>query len=252
MFGIGYYYFEHSSKFASNRVSRVYRNQVTKLMEEAKGNFAVSSTLSDHLRKEFKKEVGVVPNFVDTEFFRPASGRKLYDFINIAFMTPNKNQALLLEAFRLVVTEKGGSRLVIVGSGPEENRLKAMAQRLGIRDNVLFTGALPRKRVAEFLAMSRVLVITSGYETFGVVGIEAMSCGVPVLSSRCGGPETYIREGVGMFFDSSANDLARKMREIVEGKYSPETIREYVSGKYSIRAVATTVVRILAGEVQSL
>lgn len=252
LFDISYFYFEHSSKFASNRISRVYRKQVDKLMKESRGSFAVSSTLSDYLRREYKNDVGVVPNFVDTDFFRPTSDRKQFDFVNIAFMTPNKNQALLLEAFGLVLIEKNDSRLVIIGSGPEEARLKVLADKLGIQENVVFAGALPRKRVAKYISMSRVLVITSRYETFGVVGIEAMSCGVPVLSSRCGGPETYIKDGVGMFFDSSVDDLAMKMKEIIGRSYSAEKIREYVAENYSIKAVATAVVRILAGEGESL
>lgn len=248
LFGVEYYYFEHSSKFASDRVSKVYQKQVSKLLRGSTGNFAVSSTLADHLRVRFKHEVGVVPNFVDTDFFKLKSEPKEYDFINIAFMTPNKNQSQLLHAFSLVLQGRLDLKLVIIGSGPEEVGLKNLAERLGIKENVVFAGALPRGRVAEFLSRSRVLVITSRYETFGVVGIEAMSCGIPVLSSRCGGPETYITDDVGMFFDSSVDDLAMKMKEILEGNYSPEAIREFVFRNYSINAVATNVVRILLGE----
>ena len=96
--------------------------------------------------------------------------------------------------------------LTVIGDGPEEARLRELARTLGTEDSVTFTGRLERSAMAELYKESDAFVLASRSETFGVVLIEALSAGLPVITARSGGPEDFVDDSNGLLVP--ADDIA--------------------------------------------
>jgi D-inositol-3-phosphate glycosyltransferase len=113
-------------------------------------------------------------------------------------MQPLKGLDLLLEALALL-SDRHGYQLLAVGGNlegdPELSRLHALATRLGVADRVSFLGAQPQQRLSLYYSAADVCVVPSHYESFGLVAMEALACGTPVIASRVGGLPTVIRDG---------------------------------------------------------
>ncbi len=86
-------------------------------------------------------------------------------------------------------------RLLIAGTGPLEERLRRLAQQLGIDDRVEFLGAVPHDRVLQLMAGSRLVLVPSHWEAFGMVCLEAMICGKAIVGSSNGGIAEIVIEG---------------------------------------------------------
>ena len=95
------------------------------------------------------------------------------------------------------VAERLDARLVLVGDGPEFGRTQALVDELGIADRVRFVGVVDE--VASLLAGADLLLLPSETESFGLVALEAMASGVPVVASRVGGLPEVVEHGVSGF-----------------------------------------------------
>lgn len=134
---------------------------------------------------------GLNPIDVDTESSRPVVREQLgipddaFVIGNVGRLVDQKNQALLLRAFRKVVDCRPDSRLVMVGGGPLEDDLHRLAGELGISDRTIFTGW--RRDVPELLSAFDVFALSSDYEGLGIVILEAMFVGLPTVATAVAG-----------------------------------------------------------------
>lgn len=211
-----------------------------KLMHEVLDNanqvIAVSHALKKGLSRYMihpRNQVCVIPNFIDTDEFAPLSKpapKDLFTFTTIAHLMRSKNIDVLLHAFHLLLKKDPGNRLKIGGNGPERDFLEKKAKDLGIASRVEFLGKLNRQQVKETLSTSHAFVLPSRYETFGVVLIEALSMGLPVIGTYSGGPEDIIAPEVGTLVPpDDAGALMQGMLSI-KHKYStyiPADSRQY-------------------------
>ncbi|MCB9805876.1 glycosyltransferase [Candidatus Nomurabacteria bacterium] len=134
-------------------------------------------------------------------------------FVNVARLTHQKNHNLIIEAFSEFLKKDSDSYLLIVGGGGLETKLKDLTKDLKINDNVIFFGS--QSNVIPYLAMSDIFISTSLIEGFGISHIEAMACGLPVLSTKTAGPDKFIREGQNGFFISyDVNNIVQTMADI--------------------------------------
>jgi D-inositol-3-phosphate glycosyltransferase len=106
---------------------------------------------------------------------------------------------VLLRSFALLPVE---ARLVVVGGRPasmhearEISRLEQLAVRLGVSERVTFVGAVSHDRLPLYYAAADVTVMPSSYESFGLVAVESLACGRPVVATRIGGLRTIVRDG---------------------------------------------------------
>jgi len=173
-----------------------------------------------------RKDFGVVPIPTDTEFFTPAAVPQNLPVIGFAgrLDDPRKNPELLFQALA-VVRARGGEAVLRV-TGEKTAWLEQLAHESGVIDHV------------EFYRSLRVFVLTSFQEGLAIVGIEAMACGVPVVSTRCGGPEAYIRNGEnGFLTDFDPYEIAEKIEQALIGSPSYEKMslaaRSDVAGSYA-------------------
>lgn len=112
-------------------------------------------------------------------------------------LTAIKGVECLLQAFKEILLQRPSARLVITGGGPDGDDFRTMASELKLDNTVTFTGKVAREEVARLCATSKLLVVPSIWpEPFGLVALEAMASGMPVVASRAGGLQEVVSDGV--------------------------------------------------------
>lgn len=136
-----------------------------------------------------------VPNGVDIEHFKPSSDCKKKNIITFAGrLDYMKGIHVLLEAFKMLKQKEGDILLHIIGDGPDKKKLLLMAEKLGIKDFVVFYGEV--HDISPLLRESAVFVLPSLSEGLSNVVLEAMACGLPVVATKVGGNGDIIKDGV--------------------------------------------------------
>lgn len=206
-FDIPFVLSEHSSAFSRDLYASWQLKLAAKAVAGARCCIAVSPALGKELSEIMQNRFGLVrpwrcvPNVVADRFALRAaedcSGRPLR-FLNLAMMNANKGQVNLLDALGDLIENGVDAELWIGGDGPLRPKLQARAEALKISERVYFLGLVPPNEVPELLRKVDIMVISSRYETFGVVAAEALMSGMPVISTRCGGPESIVGDGDGI------------------------------------------------------
>lgn len=168
----------------------------------------VSQTLGDLARSlgVDGDRVRVVENGIDTTVFRPgdraaararvglpAEGRVL---LGIGHFVPNKGYGHALEAFASLVAAHPDLRLVLIGHGPDEERLRAQIAELGIADRVILPGVQPHEAIADWQRACDLFVHSSLSEGRPNVVLEAQACGLPAVATDVGGTREVVLDGV--------------------------------------------------------
>lgn len=135
----------------------------------------------------------VVPNVIDTRLFQPGDEAR-EGLLAVGLHYEAKGFDVLLDALAQLPEE----RLRLAGDGPLRDALIAQASRLGLGDRVEFLGTLPKAAVAERMRRARLVVVPSRFETSGVVAIEALASGAPVVASRVGALPELLEHGGGI------------------------------------------------------
>jgi N-acetyl-alpha-D-glucosaminyl L-malate synthase BshA len=166
------------------------------------------TAVSNYLRRETLARfaiqpdaIRVIPNFVDLARYDrnayPCHRSKLgVDneklVAHISNFRPVKRVEDVVRVFARIVREMP-ARLLLAGDGPDRGRVEARANAEGIADKVMFLGK--QNSVAELLACSDLFLLPSESEAFGLVALEAMACGVPVVATRIGGIPEVVSDG---------------------------------------------------------
>ena len=166
-----------------------------------------SGTSIQKLRERGHADVVDIPNAVDADRFRPQPsdfrkrhgiGADEFVALYVARFQAFKNHAMLLDAFARFAKDRPGSRLVLAGGGPLREGVGQQAAELGLADQVLFLGEVPFGDLPGIFAAADVKVISSDYESFCFAAIEAMSTGLPVLTTDCAWVPRLVEDGAGM------------------------------------------------------
>nr|MBN1229052.1 glycosyltransferase [Anaerolineae bacterium] len=174
-----------------------------------------------------KTTLAMVP--VDTNQFKPAPDKANNDLsgyiLNVSrFNDPRKNTALLLEAFAQVRKQHPAIKLVLAGDTPEEPVLNLVDQ-LNLKDAVIFKGRLETNALVDLYQRASLFVISSTQEGLGIVMLEAMACGTPVIATDCGGPEGIVQDGLtGRLVRNNDQDkLAETISDLLD---DPDTLKQ--------------------------
>ena len=225
----------HSSFVSQPVLTRSSEQRVRRTITEVDALVAVGPTVVEELTGiEPGCKPRLIPNLVDDAFFSPSLGKAAWTrdhvlrVVGVGALIPAKRYHLLLAAVSQLHAAGTGIELTLVGDGPERQRLEREAGRLGIGTIVRFTGGLDRTGVRDELRKSDLLVHPSRYETFGVVLVEAMACGVPVIATRSGGPDWVVEPETGQLVDvDDPEALSAAMGRFATGKLrnDPATVR---------------------------
>ena len=198
------------------------QTQELQALSNATKVYAISSTTKKEILKLGigEDQIEILPPPVDTQYFTPglASPEERDKIIfNVGRLDdPRKNVPLLLDAFAQFRQSHPEFRLVLGGQPGLTERAISDRQLNGFVD---LLGPISESDKRKWLQRSYLYVLTSVQEGFGIVLVEAMACGLPVISTRSGGPEDVIRHGeTGELVDSIPQAIAANMSRLVEDR----------------------------------
>lgn len=237
---------EHTTNVATHSLGSLEQKRLRFVMERAQ----IILPVSDDLRRAIENYYGiknkfcVVPNVVNTEVFYPLTFRaenkehSKKRMLLLANLIPRKGIPYLLEALSQVKDIRQDFIMDIVGDGPNRAEYEELARNLGLGNIVKFHGRQPQ--IISFMRDCDFFVLPSVYENFGVVYIEAMACGKPVIAANAGGPKEIVTEDVGILVPpKDVEALAHAIEHMLDNytNYSPRKIAQYAGERFGYEAV---------------
>lgn len=243
LYGIPIVVTEHLSEFPRKLLSRFKIWKAKFSYRLADVVMPVSKFLEQSIRKYgIKARFLVVPNIVDTRLFYPNSDsrpeRDLKRLLVVGLLDSSHNKGLqyLFNALSKLRIQRGDWHLDIVGDGPARREYEGMVKDLRLAETVTFCGFKTKQEVAEHMRQADIFVLSSLFETFSVTAAEALLTGTPVLATRCGGPEEFVSDDVGLTVPSrdakALCDGLNYMLDHLEG-FSPNYISNYAASLFS-------------------
>jgi glycosyltransferase involved in cell wall biosynthesis len=228
---------EHSSAFARGLVPDSCDEVLKDVACRAKGVSCVSQSLRSTLEARVGRHCSLLPNMVDPAFLEEGERERAngdYTFLTVGSLDKNKNHELLLHAFAMGFKGRA-ARLQVVGEGPLRYSLEDLARNLQIDQQVDFLGPLSRYAMRKVMRAAHCFVLPSNYETFGVVVIEALASGLPVVATRCGGPEDIVTEQDGVLVDKEdAGQMCDAMQCVMDNstRFNPAALRAHADARF--------------------
>lgn len=230
---------EHSSKLVRHVLKPHELKEVAKTLNLADGIISVGPSLKEEMQKYTDKYIYEIPNIVDYKAFQTNTRKDIqkdrFRFLSLAFLTPNKGMDILIKSFAKGF--KGDDvELVIGGDGQQMDELVELAKELDVEAQVRFLGRLDRQQVIAQMQNCDAFVLASKFETFGVVLIEALASGKPVISTRSGGPESIVNDKNGFLVPvDDVQELCRVMQQLYNHyhEYNPAAIRKECENRFS-------------------
>jgi N-acetyl-alpha-D-glucosaminyl L-malate synthase BshA len=229
------------------------------VLNSADAIVALTSNMKDELNKTCKKDILVLPNGIDLENFSGLSKQSLRDkfkinpdekiIIFVGGLKPVKGIEYLIEAFWVINQKIPASKLFLVGEGIDRINLENAVKKNNLTGKVNFTGKIANREIPEYMALSDIFVLPSLSEGFGIVNLEAMACGLPIVATNVGGIPEVIKDGENGFIVEPKNpgQIAEKVLLLLEDEKLREKIsnnnREEVK-KYSLEIIVNRLMEI--------
>ena len=243
---------EHSSLKNSVYLKENYLPHIVKAYNEADKVVAVGNGLKEELSQYVKNnQIDIIPNMVDLERFYPKNYKcdNKFSFFSLAFLDHFKGMDVLIKAFEKAFKNKK-VELIIGGAGPAREELEKLTEDLGLEKQIRFLGAVSREEASEEMNKCNAFALASRHETFGVVYIEALACGKPIIGTRNGGAEDIINETNGLLVDiDDVNGLSQAMLKVRTNydNYSSTLIREDCINRYSEASIVEKLNNVYEG-----
>ncbi len=230
----------HGTDITVVGADRAYTRPTRFALEQSDAVTAVSKYLADETTLMFgvRRPVVVVPNFVDVDRYKPEAKGRYYErpdeervVVHVSNFRPVKRAADVVRTFAQILA-RVPARLILAGEGPDLEHAMAVAADLGCRAKVEHVGNVTD--VPALLAGADLFLLTSETESFGLALLEAMSCGVPCVSTNVGGVADTLGDTGGMAPLGDILGLAREALRLLE---DPDRHRDH-SRRCRERAVA--------------
>lgn len=243
--GIPFVLTEHATAVLAQQIPWYHKRALRSVLQNAAALIAVGKGLQQALHVRSKRDVLLIPNCYDASVFKRinsqirGNGRTL---ITAGSLIPRKRVSLLLRAFAAWKNRTPGDTLVIVGNGPKKGSLVHLARGSGIDTAVRWIPYASPETLADIFNKADLYVSTSALETFGITILEAMACGLPVLCTRSGGPEDFVKRDHGVLLENDAtpDTIASAIDEILtnDRRHDPAAIAEYAYRNFSGEEIA--------------
>lgn len=217
---------EHSSAI-NNYISNKQKQKYINVYQKADAFITVSKDLQKRIKDEMGIDSICINNMIDTSIFSYSyKDNEIFRFVTVSSLTTNKRVGLLLKSFEKLFLKYhlDNIELHIIGDGVEKKNLYDMISKMEIKSKVKFHGTLKRGEIKSIFDNSNCFILASKKETFGVACAEALLSGIPVIVTKCGGPEEFVNEYNGIVTED--DNLVDSMYYIYNNirKYDGESI----------------------------
>ena len=235
---------EHTTNIATHSLKFFGKLKIKFAMNKANFILPVSRDLKQALQGYYniKSKFMVVPNVVNTDMFYPLKSFYRQDnkkrILSVCVLSPRKGIDYLLKSLYQLRQKRRDFTLNIVGDGPNRKEYEELTKKLGLDKIVKFHGRQPE--IVSFMRNCDFFVLPSLYENFGVVYIEAMACGKPVIGTLGGGPKEIINKDTGILVPpKNIEALTSAIDYMLDHyqDYSSEKISQYVKENFSYKVV---------------
>ncbi|OOM74340.1 putative teichuronic acid biosynthesis glycosyltransferase TuaC [Clostridium puniceum] len=234
---------EHSSLKYAKYTKESYKKYIFEAYEKADFLISVGNGLKNELQEYVNRPIEVINNMVDLKLFdlneninlENSEVNRNFKFFSCGFLEDGKGMDCLIKAFTKAFKAKKVT-LRIGADGSLKPVLKKLIEDLGMDEQIKLLGALSRKEVSDEMKACDVFALASEHETFGVVYIEALASGKPIIGADNGGAEDIINEDNGIIAKKkNIEDLAKALIKIKDNYkiYDKYKIREKTIFSYS-------------------
>ena len=240
---------EHSSVERGPYVKKSYIPFICDSYKKAQKVITVGNGLKNEIESlSGRHDIEVIGNLVDLSKFtiKKRIKNEKFIFFSLAFLEGEKGFDTLIKSFAKKFKDKEAV-LYIGGDGSQRSWLEALTVENGVKDQIIFLGALSRDDVAKWMNKCDCFVLPSRYETFGVVYIEALASGRPVIGALNGGAEDIINNLNGYLIPIDDIDiLAEKMIEVYDNieSYDEEEIRIDCLKRFSPKVIVNKIISV--------
>lgn len=242
---------EHSSTFLKRSLTGAQSRLARFAFRHADYVLPVSRAMQAAIEAyDMNANFAIVPNVVDTTLFHPTAEQavgstKRLLFVGLLDPLHKKGIPYLLQA--LAQLPRRDWQLDLVGDGPTRTEYETLAATLGLSAQVTFHGYQSKPRVAQLMRESQLFVLPSLVETFGVVLIEALASGIPVIATQTAGPSELITADVGLLVPpGDADALATAINTMLDQHmhYASQTLAAYAERHFGYAPVSQRLDRL--------
>ncbi len=254
-------YDEYAQRYvpiAPGLASSVMEEVIRRYLIRCSHIIAPTKSVQELIYRDYKLDVpvSVVPTPVDLANYDqldPDRVKRTYGLTDaevllfIGRLAEEKNVPTLLKAFSDIAADRPQARLLIVGDGPKEKALKQLSRKLGIERKVIFTGSISHSEIPDIAAAADLFVFPSVTETQGLVLIEAMAAGTPVVAATAPGSSDVLAMGGGELIPPDAGKMAESVLALLRDTGRREALRKEaieVAGRYSIPSATALLVEV--------
>ncbi len=239
--GVPYCLTEHSSYIVRGLESNFLYKHIRVAYQHANSLIVVSKFLGNNINRIYGQAINwkVIPNVLDPLIENAVEPKVIattpFVFVAIGSLIELKRHGDLINAFNAEFKENEDVQLLIAGDGDLKCELEKQIQHLGVEDKVKLLDRLSREKIITLIDSSHCLVLGSSIETFGVVIIEALSRGKPVVATKCGGPESILSSSNGVLCEvGDYRSLGDGMRFVLSNydSFNKEQIRRHTLAEY--------------------
>lgn len=233
-------YTEHYSGILNSKSGTFLDRTMKCAVNAADHVFFISTAMKNRLNPPVNKS-SYLPNGVDFSKFHIEKPETQFTFGAMGGLRKIKGYDILLRAFSRVHELYPDCKLVIGGEGSEKENLLLLQKELYLNDCVHFCGKIDVNNKAAFFADKSAFICSSLTETFSIVLVEAFASGIPVVATKCGGPEDLVNDSNGYLVEKdNVLSLANGMIDMIKNreKFSSDKIRCDANEKYGDMSVA--------------
>lgn len=236
---------EHLARFNESHLNswKYTEKDARYTYENTDATITVSKILQSSLKRHFNVDSYVVPNLVGKEFFyKQKIHNDSFTLITTGSLIERKGFDLLIKA--LFICNKSlpqNWKTIIIGAGKLRNRLQQLINDYALQDHIVLVGQKNKQEIVQLLQDSDIFVLPSRNETFGVVYLEALACGLPIIATDCGVPPEIVTKENGLFIrKEDINELASAITYIAQNinQYNRKAIAEDCQARYSPEVIA--------------
>jgi glycosyltransferase involved in cell wall biosynthesis len=210
--------FRKLKTFIKLQLKKYNKKKYIETLDNAKKIIVTLDCVKKFIDPKYHNKIIKIPIGTDTSHFKPFKILPENDTVLfLAYLVKRKGLEYLLKAIELVKKQIPGIKLLIAGDGPDKQYFLNMIEDLNLKDNVELYGHIPHNQTVNLFQKAQIYVLPSLGEPFGMSLVEAMSCGLPIISTNCGGVPEVVGENNQKFLVEPRNhiQLAEKISELL-------------------------------------